>query len=64
MKAMCVRRPARTSSGSVARRGRSCCVKVSAKVDLQGGPRIIRGKCYVTRDVRCQATVIVGVLGW
>jgi len=24
---------------------------VQAKVDLQGGPRVIRGKCYVTRDV-------------
>lgn len=25
---------------------------VEAKVELNGGPRIIRGKCYVTRDVR------------
>ena len=24
---------------------------VTATVDLQGGPRIIRGKCFVTRDV-------------
>jgi hypothetical protein len=24
---------------------------VQAKIDLQGGPRIIRGKCFVTRDV-------------
>jgi hypothetical protein len=24
---------------------------VEAKVDIKGGPRIIRGKCFVTRDV-------------
>lgn len=24
---------------------------VQAKVDIQGGPRVIRGKCFVTRDV-------------
>lgn len=24
---------------------------VQAKVDLKGGPRIIKGKCYVTKDV-------------
>lgn len=28
---------------------------VQAKVDLQGGPRIIRGKCFVTRDVSLQS---------
>jgi hypothetical protein len=37
------------ASPSVARR---CArIVVQAKVELQGGPRIIRGKCYVTRDV-------------
>lgn len=25
-------------------------VNVVAKVDLQGGPRIIKGKCFVTKD--------------
>lgn len=30
--------------------GRRCAVKVQAKVDLQGGPRFVKGKCYVTRD--------------
>ena len=28
----------------------STAVKVTAKVDLQGGPRVIKGKCYVTKD--------------
>ena len=26
-------------------------MRVYAKVDLDGGPRIVRGKCFVTRDV-------------
>ena len=37
---------------------------VTAKVDLQGAPRVIRGKCFVTKDVsaaggvsRCSAAV-------
>lgn len=33
-----------------ANRGRTLVARVSAKVDLQGGPRIIKGKCFVTRD--------------
>lgn len=31
-------------------RGRALVTRVSAKVDLQGGPRVIRGKCFVTKD--------------
>ena len=42
----------RAVSGRVAQRGRSLRLSVSAKVNLDGGPRVIRGKCYVTRDVR------------
>lgn len=32
------------------RASRRNCVSVVAKVDLQGGPRVIRGKCFVTKD--------------
>jgi len=31
---------------------------VQAKVDLQGGPRVIRGKCFVTRDVSAGGAVV------
>ena len=34
------------------RASRSNRLVVQAKVDLQGAPRVIRGKCFVTRDVR------------
>jgi hypothetical protein len=30
---------------------RSARLVVQAKVNLQGAPRVIRGKCFVTRDV-------------
>ena len=41
---------ASSSSGGGRRRGGGRLV-VTAKVDLQGAPRIIRGKCFVTKDV-------------
>lgn len=31
---------------------------VQAKVDLQGGPRKIRGKCFVTKDVSLLALLL------
>jgi hypothetical protein len=37
-------RPARAA-------GRAARLAVRAKVDLQGAPRVIRGRCFVTRDV-------------
>lgn len=42
-----------TARGAAARRpaARGGRLVVQAKVDLQGGPRIIRGKCFVTKDV-------------
>ena len=41
--------PRRAAGGRAAARGTR--LVVQAKVDLQGAPRIIRGKCYVTKDV-------------
>ncbi|KAL4452054.1 hypothetical protein ABPG75_007716 [Micractinium tetrahymenae] len=35
---------------AAARNSRGARLVVQAKVDLQGGPRVIRGKCYVTKD--------------
>ncbi|KAL4437545.1 hypothetical protein ABPG77_003526 [Micractinium sp. CCAP 211/92] len=35
---------------AAARSSRGARLVVQAKVDLQGGPRVIRGKCYVTKD--------------
>lgn len=29
---------------------------VQAKVDLKGGPRVLRGKCFVTKDVSGPST--------
>ena len=43
--------PRRISSNSCRATGRATRLVVQAKVDLQGGPRVIRGKCFVTRDV-------------
>jgi hypothetical protein len=31
-------------------RARATATRVVAKVDLNGGPRVIRGKCFVTKD--------------
>lgn len=44
---------------SARRHSRGARLAVVAKVDLQGGPRVIRGKCFVTKDVSagCQASV-------
>lgn len=36
---------------AAARSSRGARLVVQAKVDLQGGPRVVRGKCYVTKDV-------------
>ena len=33
------------------RPARSGRLMVQAKVDLQGGPRVVRGRCFVTKDV-------------
>lgn len=35
---------------AAARSSRGARLVVQAKVDLQGGPRVVRGKCYVTKD--------------
>ena len=42
---------AASSSGGGGRRRGGGRLVVTAKVDLQGAPRIIRGKCFVTKDV-------------
>ena len=42
-------RKVNSNRGKVA--SRSARLVVEAKVNLQGGPRVIRGKCFVTRDV-------------
>jgi hypothetical protein len=44
-------RQTNTNRGKVA--SRSARLVVQAKVNLEGGPRVIRGKCFVTRDVSC-----------
>ena len=38
------------TTGQASSRGRTSVCRVSAKVDLQGGPRVIKGKCFVTKD--------------
>lgn len=47
---------ARVSFRSAAKRAsRGARLVVQAKVDLQGAPRVIRGKCFVTKDVSAGA---------
>jgi hypothetical protein len=45
---------------SARRSSRGARLVVQAKVDLKGGPRVIRGKCFVTKDVStfCPASAL------
>jgi len=50
------------SSGRVAARSRAQTVRVSAKVTKSpSDPRIVRGTCFVTKDVRVVAAVALGL---
>ncbi len=43
--------PMRFAAASGKRASRGSRLVVQAKVDLKGGPRVLRGKCFVTKDV-------------
>jgi hypothetical protein len=50
------------TSGRVATRSRAQTVRVQAKVTKSpSDPRVVRGTCYVTKDVRVVAAVAVAV---
>lgn len=56
--------PRRICSTSCRATDRSTRLVVQAKVDLQGGPRVIRGKCYVTRDVSTPMPCLKTITQW